>query len=104
MLFARSRPRGAANFRFWKIGQQTTSKRIRINSHLIKMKKRKSHSLQPKIYGKVRGRYADKSIKKRIERLFLRNIGKVLTREQILQVARDPQTGREPENWHQRLS
>src|SRR5262249_28382326 len=26
------------------------------------------------------------------------------TRDQILEVAKDPSTGREPENWHQRLS
>ena len=27
-----------------------------------------------------------------------------MSREQILEVARDPETGKEPENWHQRLS
>jgi hypothetical protein len=43
-------------------------------------------------------------VKRRIEALFLDNIGKILTREQILQAARDPVTGKEPENWHQRLS
>lgn len=32
------------------------------------------------------------------------NIGKVVTREQIIKVATDPKTGRIPENWHQRLS
>ena len=34
----------------------------------------------------------------------MENIGKVITREQILEVAKNPQTGKEPENWHQRLS
>jgi len=43
-------------------------------------------------------------VKGRIRAFFLDNIGKVVTREQILEVARDPQTGRTPENWHQRLS
>lgn len=58
-----------------------------------------------KVYGKVRkGKYKQKSIKQRIEALFLDNIGKVLTREQIVEVAKDPVTGKEPENWHQRLS
>jgi hypothetical protein len=57
-----------------------------------------------KIYGKVKGPYKQRSIKKRIEALFLDNIDMVLTREQILEVAKDPQTGKEPENWHQRLS
>lgn len=59
---------------------------------------------EQKIYGEVHGPYTQRSVKKRIEALFLDNIGKVLTREQILQVARDPLTGQEPENWHQRLS
>ncbi|MCI0485895.1 MAG: restriction endonuclease [Blastocatellia bacterium] len=57
-----------------------------------------------KSYGQVKGPYLQKSVRKRIEALFLDNIGKVLTREQILEAARNPQTGREPENWHQRLS
>jgi hypothetical protein len=57
-----------------------------------------------KIYAKVKGQYHQKSIKRRIEAAFLDNIGKVLTREQIIKVATDPETGREPENWHQRLS
>lgn len=50
------------------------------------------------------GRYNQKSIIERIEALFLANIGRVVTREQILRVARDPKTGRVPENWHQRVS
>lgn len=57
-----------------------------------------------RIYGEVKGVYAQKTIKKRIEALFLDNIGKIITREQIVQVAKDPLTGKEPENWHQRLS
>ncbi|HEY0324199.1 MAG TPA: hypothetical protein VGC66_24850 [Pyrinomonadaceae bacterium] len=57
-----------------------------------------------KIYGEVKGLYQYKSVKKRIEALFLDNIGKILTREQILEVAKNPDTGKEPENWHQRLS
>ncbi len=31
-------------------------------------------------------------------------MGLVVTRDQILAAARDPNTGKEPENWHQRLS
>lgn len=57
-----------------------------------------------KLYGKLKGPYRQKSVKKRIEALFLDNIGKVLTREQIIKAAMDPDSGREPENWHQRLS
>jgi len=57
-----------------------------------------------KLYGKLRGTYKQQSVKKRIEALFLHNIGKVLTREQIIKAATDPKTGRQPENWHQRLS
>lgn len=36
--------------------------------------------------------------------MFLANVGLVVTREQILAVARDPNTGVVRENWHQRLS
>lgn len=57
-----------------------------------------------KIYGKVKKKYKHVSIKQRIEALFLDNIGKIISREQILQVATDPITGKQPENWHQRLS
>jgi len=52
----------------------------------------------------IKGQYAQRSIRDRLESFFLDNIGKVATREQILEVARDPKTGEEPENWHQRLS
>lgn len=55
-------------------------------------------------HGEVKGPYKQKSIKARIEALFLDNIGRIVTREQILEVATDPETGRTPENWHQRLS
>lgn len=50
------------------------------------------------------GTYPQKSIKGRIEAFFLDNLGKVATREQILEVATNKETGEEPENWHQRLS
>ncbi|MDR3327392.1 MAG: hypothetical protein LBT04_04605 [Prevotellaceae bacterium] len=59
---------------------------------------------QEKIYGKVKRKYVQKTIKGRIEALFLDNIGKVITREQIIEVATDPKTHKQPENWHQRLS
>jgi hypothetical protein len=52
----------------------------------------------------IKRKYDEKSIKERIEALFLDNLGKIVTREQIIQVATDPKTGHVPENWHQRLS
>lgn len=55
-------------------------------------------------YAKIRRKYDQPSIKQRIEALFLDNIGRIVTREQIIEVARNPETGKEPENWHQRLS
>lgn len=55
-------------------------------------------------HGRIKRKYKHPSVKKRIEALFLDNIGKILTREQIQEVARDPVTKRIPENWHQRLS
>ena len=69
-----------------------------------KQSKQSDAKFGDKMYGKVKGPYRQKSVSKRIEALFLDNIGKVLTREMIIQVATDPVTGREPENWHQRLS
>lgn len=57
-----------------------------------------------KLYAEIKGPYTQQSVKRRIEALFLDNIGRVVTREQILEVAKDPRTGKEPENWHQRLS
>lgn len=52
----------------------------------------------------VVGRYEQRSVIKRIEAFFLENVGRVATRAQIQEVSRDPRTGKEPENWHQRLS
>lgn len=39
-----------------------------------------------------------------MEAFFLDNVGKTATRSQIQEVAKDPKTQKEPENWHQRLS
>ena len=55
-------------------------------------------------YATVRGPYTQNSVRARIEAFFLENVGRVATREQIIEVATDPGTGRQPENWHQRLS
>ena len=52
----------------------------------------------------VKGPYTQRSVRARIEAFFLDNIGKVATGNQIIEVATDPITGRQPENWHQRLS
>jgi hypothetical protein len=52
----------------------------------------------------IKGPYQQQSIRARIEAFFLDNIGKVVTRAQLIEVATDPKTGVEPENWHQRLS
>jgi len=52
----------------------------------------------------VRKRYRQESVRERIRTFFLDNIGRIATREQVQKVARDPKTGRVPENWHQRLS
>jgi hypothetical protein len=69
------------------------------------MIKIKIEEIPDKIYGKIRnGGYKQKTIKQRIEALFLDNIGKIVTSEQIRKVSIDPVTGKEPENWHQRLS
>jgi hypothetical protein len=57
-----------------------------------------------KVYGRVKGAYDQKSVRTRIEALLLDNIGKIVTREMIIKAATDPVTGRQPENWHQRLS
>ena len=69
-----------------------------------KKKNKNSNFKSQKIYAEVKGPYLQKSIRKRIEAFFLDNIGKVATREQILEVSKNPDTGIEPENWHQRLS
>lgn len=55
-------------------------------------------------YAKIKKAYVQPSVRGRIEALFLDNVRKIVTREQILQVAKDPNTGKIPENWHQRLS
>ena len=39
-----------------------------------------------------------------MEQFFLDNLGVIVTREQLQQVATNPTTGITPENWHQRLS
>jgi len=48
--------------------------------------------------------YNQNSVRARIEAFFLDNIGRVVTREDIMEVATDPISRRAPENWHQRLS
>jgi hypothetical protein len=50
------------------------------------------------------GVYKQRSIRDRLEAFFLENVGRIVTREQIVKVARDPTTGEDPENWHQRVS
>ncbi|HCT8042089.1 hypothetical protein R4J70_08075 [Pseudomonas aeruginosa] len=57
-----------------------------------------------KVYSQDTTKYTQRSVSARIEALFLNNIGLVVTREQIIKAATDPVTGKEPENWHQRLS
>lgn len=57
-----------------------------------------------KIYSNDSSDYQQGSVSKRIEALLLNNVGLVVTREQIIAAARDPRTGKDPENWHQRLS
>jgi len=56
----------------------------------------------PKRARAVVRKYNQGSIKQRIETFFLDNLGKVATRDQIIEVA--SQGGEEPENWHQRVS
>ena len=57
-----------------------------------------------KIYSTDSNKYEQKSVRARIEALFLANVGHVVTREQIIAAATNPVTGKQPENWHQRLS
>lgn len=59
--------------------------------------KEKNYSSDNKVYDQ-------KSVSKRLEAIFLNNVGLVITRNQLIAAARDPVTGIEPENWHQRLS
>lgn len=48
--------------------------------------------------------YLQGSVRKRIEALFLNNLGLIVTGDQIREAAKNPKTGIVPENWHQRLS
>ncbi|MGF6180063.1 hypothetical protein ABIB42_001063 [Massilia sp. UYP32] len=48
--------------------------------------------------------YQQRSISARLEAFFLDSVGLVVSNEHLKQVARDPITGNEPENWHQRVS
>ena len=61
-------------------------------------------ALTNKSYSSDTTSYTQTSVSKRIEALFLNNIGLVVTRTQILRAAKNPVTGQDPENWHQRLS
>jgi hypothetical protein len=49
-------------------------------------------------------KYKQSSVIKRIEAFLLDNVGKIVTRQQIQEVSRNPKTGELPENWHQRVS
>lgn len=44
------------------------------------------------------------SVKSRIREFLIEHVGVVVAREEIQEAARDPETGKVPENWHQRLS
>lgn len=44
------------------------------------------------------------NVRGRIRNFLIKKVGKVVTREQVQQAAKDPKTGKVPENWHQRLS
>lgn len=57
-----------------------------------------------KTYSTDKSKYQQTSVTKRLEAIFLANVGLVLTSEQLRAAARDPKTGGERENWHQRLS
>lgn len=56
------------------------------------------------VIGTITKEYTQKSIKKRLEALLLDNVGKIVTNEMLVEVSKDPNTGKYPENWHQRLS
>jgi len=68
------------------------------------MSKKEQISQSAKVYATLTKSYNQGSVRARIEAFFLDNVGKVVSRSQLLKVARDPKTKREPENWHQRLS
>ncbi|MEJ6398506.1 hypothetical protein [Yoonia sp. 208BN28-4] len=59
---------------------------------------------EQKTYSQDTSEYDQKSVRLRIEALFLNNVGLVISRDQIRDAARNPKTGVDPENWHQRLS
>lgn len=60
--------------------------------------------INPYPRGSIERQYTQKSIKERLEAFFVDNVGKVVTREMLIEVSKDPITNVEPENWHQRLS
>lgn len=55
-------------------------------------------------YAEIKRKYTEYGIRNRLEAFFLDNLGKAATREQLMEVATDPKTGKVPENWHQRVS
>jgi len=55
-------------------------------------------------YAELSKKYTQRSIIGRLEAFFLDNVGRIVTNAQLIEVAKDPATGKEPENWHQRLS
>ncbi|MBV1929702.1 MAG: restriction endonuclease [Gammaproteobacteria bacterium] len=57
-----------------------------------------------KIYSTNESTYDQRTVRMRIEALFLDNLGLVVTRDQIRAAVQDPKTGKDFENWHQRLS
>lgn len=54
--------------------------------------------------GSIRKVYRERSIIGRLQEFLLDNVGCIVTREMMIEVARNPDTGVEPENWHQRIS
>lgn len=61
-------------------------------------------AVNPYPYAVISKKYDQPSVIARLEACFLDNLGKILTRDQLLEVAKDPVKNSEPENWHQRLS
>lgn len=57
-----------------------------------------------KTYSSDTSKYEQPSVRARILAFLLANVGLVVTSDQIRAAARNPTTGVEPENWHQRLS
>lgn len=54
--------------------------------------------------GSLKKQYSQRAIKDRLKAFLLDNVSKVVTRQMLVEVSKDPSTGLEPENWHQRLS